>query len=185
MSKDLLLFPHIQQFLGQHSGLSEGVFTQLYSDQINRILNYVHYRIGPGEAEDVTAIIFTQVWNQRKKYDPHRGSPEAWLWTVARNIVADQLRRRSHSTISLSEGDWPAPDDPTFEAEKHEEWRKLQVALHHLDSLDQEIVALRFGSGQTNRKIALILGLSEANIAQRLRRSLQKMRCYLEGDDLQ
>jgi RNA polymerase sigma factor (sigma-70 family) len=50
--------------------------------------------------------------------------------------------------------------------------------------VDQDIIALRFGAGHTNRSIAALLGLSEANVSQRLRRALRKMRTDLQGVDL-
>ena len=84
--------------------------------------------------------------------------------------------------IELS-SDLATPGNPLAEVDKEEEWQQVRNALVQLPSMDQEIIALRFGAGHTNRAIATLTGLSEANVAQRLRRALRKMRTYLAGGD--
>jgi len=74
--------------------------------------------------------------------------------------------------------DLPATD--TDPAETHRDRAGTQRALAALSDLDRELVALRFGAGHTNRAIADLLGLTEANVAQRLRRALLAMRRTLE-----
>ena len=96
--------------------------------------------------------------------------------------MTDQLRRRQWVQIGLSE-ELAGSDDPSAEVARKEEWRRLQMAMDRLPAVDQEIIALRFGAGHTNRSIAGTIGLSEANVAQRLRRGLRKMRTYLQGVD--
>ena len=70
----------VRQLLARESGLSEDVFIGLYERQLDRVFNYVRYRLGPGEAEDVTADIFLRAWDRRKSYDPGKGAPSTWLW---------------------------------------------------------------------------------------------------------
>jgi RNA polymerase sigma factor (sigma-70 family) len=173
----------VRQLLARESGLSEDAFIGLYERQLDRVFNYVRYRLGPGEAEDVTADIFLRAWDRRQSYDPRKGAPSTWLWAIARNMVTDSLRRRRPIQIELP-ADLAAADDPSGEVEGQDEWRRVQLALVSLPSIDQEIIALRFGAGHTNRAIASLLELSEANVAQRLRRALRKMRTRLQEVDM-
>lgn len=57
-----------------------------------------------------------------------------------------------------------------------EERRQLRVALRELSSRERDLVALRFSSGLTNRRIAEITGLTESNVAVILYRALRKLR---------
>ncbi len=171
-----------QRMLAKEAGLSKDDFTRLYQGQLRRVFNYVRYRLDAKEAEDVTADIFSRAWASRRSYDPAKGAPSTWLWAIARNAVTDRLRQRRpvHVQFSPEAGD---SSNPLGELDREEELRQVCTALLELPPLDQEIIALRFGAGHTNRTIATLTGLSEANVAQRLRRALRKMRSHLQGDD--
>ena len=45
-------------------------------------------------AEDVTAQAFERAYRQRRSFRPARGTPEAWVFGIARNAALDELRRR-------------------------------------------------------------------------------------------
>jgi RNA polymerase sigma factor (sigma-70 family) len=168
--------------LGKEPGMSEETYVHLYQHELGRVLNYVRYRLGSTDAEDVTADIFARAWARRRDYDSRRGQPEAWLWAIARNAVKDRLRQRRPAQLPVPAG-LAATDDPADAAGQAEEWQAIQEALAKLAPLDQEIIALRFGARQTNRAIAAQLDLSEANVAQRLRRALRQMRTCLQGGE--
>lgn len=155
-------------------------YSLLYREYVSSIYSYVCYRLGYENAEDITADIFSKAWAKRGSYDPQKGTPKTWLWTIARRVVIDQYRRRRPTLVELSD-ELAAGIKVSAEVERREEWRKIHDALSQLQLLDQEIISLRFGAGETNRSIALMLELTEANVAQRLRRALRKMRVYLEA----
>jgi RNA polymerase sigma-70 factor (ECF subfamily) len=178
-----LLARRVRQLFAGESGLSENAFTTLYQSQLDRVFNYVRYRLGSEEAEDVTADIFVRAWSRRESYDAHKGSPSTWLWAIARNLVTDRLRRRRLTQVELS-ANLPSNDEPFSEISQQEVWEQIWAAISRLPSVDQEIIALRFGAGHTNRSIATLVGLSEANVSQRLRRALHKVRDDLQGVDL-
>src|ERR1044071_3163695 len=43
-------------------------------------------------AEEVLLDVYTQVWRQAATYDHQRGTPLAWLMTIARTRALDRLR---------------------------------------------------------------------------------------------
>ncbi len=172
----------VQRTLAGEAGLSRDDFAHLYQGQLRRVFNYVRYRLDAGEAEDVTADIFSRAWASRRSYDSSKGAPSTWLWAIARNVVTDWLRRRRPACVQLS-SEVSDVSNPLGELTREEELRQVRVALLQLSAVDQEIIALRFGAGHTNRTIATLIDLSEANVAQRLRRALRKMRSHLQGDD--
>jgi RNA polymerase sigma factor (sigma-70 family) len=45
-------------------------------------------------AEDVTALAFERLYRSRMRLDTNRGTPRAWLFSIARNAALDELRRR-------------------------------------------------------------------------------------------
>ncbi|WP_194894848.1 sigma-70 family RNA polymerase sigma factor [Catenulispora pinisilvae] len=68
----------------------------LYADHAGPLLGYV-LKLTDGDrgrAEDVVQETFLRAWQHAEAFAPERGSPRAWLCTVARNIVVDQARAR-------------------------------------------------------------------------------------------
>jgi RNA polymerase sigma-70 factor (ECF subfamily) len=163
------------------TGLSEAAFTQLYNNNLTGVLNYICYRLGPDEAEDLTAHIFAQVWARRGAFDERKGSLNTWLWAIVRNAITDQIRQkyRHPPPTELLPGSIKS-NNLLDDISRREEWQTLRTALKTLNPLDQDIIALRFGAGHTNRDIAALLTMGEANVAQRLRRALHKLRLTLE-----
>jgi RNA polymerase sigma-70 factor, ECF subfamily len=93
--------------------------------------------------------------------------------------VFDALRRRQARPQAVALEAVPAGnagDGPGIPTERAALWSEVIEAMENLAPVDRDIIALRFGAGQTNRAIAGQLGLTEANVAQRLRRALLALR---------
>src|SRR5260370_21600497 len=56
----------------------------------------------PPDVEDVLQETFLAVWKGASGYRP-RGTPQAWMWVIARNQAALLLRRRGPATAALEE----------------------------------------------------------------------------------
>lgn len=160
--------------------LNEQEFAQLYKNDLHSVLNYVCYRLGIDDAEEITGDIFTRVWESRKKFNLHKGTPKIWLWAIARNAIKDSWRRKKNRPVNVDlSNDLIGDQDTLNEIIKKDEWKLVQEALSHLSTADQEIIALRFGAGLSNKTIGELLQLNDAAVAQRLHRALRKLRIEL------
>lgn len=160
-------------------GLETADFESLYQDQWSAVVNYVRFRIGTDEAQDIAAEVFARAWSRRSSFDPRRGSPVQWLWGVARHATVDWSRR---ARVARAGARPEAPDhDPAQSVLEDESTRELLEAVRTLSADDRELVALRFGLGLSNRESAQALGLTEGNAAVRLHRALGRLRRRLAG----
>ena len=66
------------------------------------VLAYARRYVGPSEAPDVVQRVFVYVWQSAGRYDPDR-SLHAWVFTIAKRRVVDELRRRRHAVVPLDE----------------------------------------------------------------------------------
>ena len=67
---------------------------EIYWEQMPRIYNFFRYRLGDEElCKDLTSITFTKAWRARHQYKHDLGAFEAWLFTIARNVANDHLRK--------------------------------------------------------------------------------------------
>ena len=89
------------ELLGLIAGGDRPAFEELYRRYARSVLGIALRRMGDrGRAEDVTQDTFASIWRSASRYDPARGRPASWLYTVARNAIVDGLRRRPDPTVA-------------------------------------------------------------------------------------
>jgi RNA polymerase sigma-70 factor (ECF subfamily) len=151
---------------------------RLYRELFPAVFGFVHFRVGDAHlAEDLTATVFERALAKLATVrEPDR--VRAWLFSIARNVVTDERRRRRPAAqldaAETLEHLWI--DSPERLALDRDEWRRLVGYLTELDDRDREILGLRFAAGLSNREAAEILRLSEANVAQITHRAVVKLR---------
>ena len=152
-------------------------FEALYERTFPRVYAYVASLLRDrSAAEDVTAQAFERAYRKRRGYRASRGSPEAWLFGIARNAALDELRRRKRrATLEHDPEDLGSPslDDHAETALRRE---VVRAALAGLDGAERDLVALKFQGGLSNGEIAAALGISESNVGTKLHRAVTKLR---------
>ncbi len=160
-------------------------FVRLYQELFPPVYGYVRFRVRDAHAaEDLTAQVFERALARLATLrDAARA--RAWVFTIARNAVAD-YRRGQRPALELESADalehlWI--DSPEGEALQRDETRRLLVQLRELGDRERELIGLRFAAGLTNREIGEICGLSEANVAQIVHRAVVKLRRRLDVEE--
>lgn len=153
-------------------------FGATYAAFFPTLYGFVRFRVGdPHLAEDVTAHVFERALSRLATvHEPDR--LRAWLFTIARRAIADHYRsHRSDAPLATAEDLahlWA--ESPESEALRREERRRLAAYLAELADREREVLGLRFAAGLTNREIAAVLRLSEANVGQIVHRAIVKLR---------
>lgn len=155
-------------------------FGQLYELYVERIYNYVYYRVGnEADAEDLTSKIFYRAMQHIGRYED-KGVPfSAWLYRIARNLVANWYRDQSRRTIiSLDDiAQWQfSGEGPELSAEWEENQEALLAAIRRLPAERQEMLILKFVDRQSNAEIGRIMGRSEGAIKSLYHRTLLSLR---------
>jgi len=82
------------------------------------------------ETEDVTQNTFLQVWKSRARYQ-RTAKFSTWLFTIARNLCLNEIRRRSrHPAESLEETHAEHDDQPSRQYEDKKIFLPTETALH-------------------------------------------------------
>jgi RNA polymerase sigma factor (sigma-70 family) len=156
-------------------------YAELYRQYLPRILNYVRLRVdGEDLAQDLTAAVFERAVSRQHTLRK-REAFAAWLFRIARNVVAGYYRGR-RPTVPLEHADEQYADDPSPPEAlmRREELACLRAALATLSEREQEIIRLRFGGGLGNQEIAQAMHLRAGHVAVLLYRALRKLRSRLE-----
>ena len=80
-------------------------FSFLYNQNVNRIYNYIFYRVGSeDDAEDITSRVFYRAFGHIQTYED-KGIPfSAWLYRIAHNLIANwHLDKQRRKEVSLDE----------------------------------------------------------------------------------
>jgi RNA polymerase sigma-70 factor, ECF subfamily len=147
-------------------------FRELVERHQRAVINTIHRAIGDAwEAEDLAQRVFLQVYRSAKRYQP-TAKFTTWLFTITRNTILNEHRRRSrHAAESLEalqspadpeSAGWQATDtttpDPAREAVESELKKKIMEAIQELPEAQRTAVILCRYEGLSYEEIAQVLG---------------------------
>lgn len=136
-------------------------------------------------AEDLVQETLLAVWRKAHLYSPDRGAPVTWIFTIARNLRIDQLRRLSNKPYEDLEGIDATDGTPSGLqiVEQQQVVSRVSKALANLPEDQREVIQLSFLSDMTHADISDKLGIPLGTVKSRLRLAYGRLRPMLE--DLQ
>lgn len=158
----------------------------VYREEMPRIYNFFRYRLGDRDlAEELTAVTFEKAWRTRSRYRRDVAKFSTWLFSIARNVATDHLRRNRPMRANIEAEEVPAQTErgPEMAFERADDLRRLAALLAALPPREAELIALKYGAGLTNRSIAQLTGLSESNVGTILHRVVRRLREAWEDQD--
>lgn len=169
-----------------------GLLDELIVRYQHRLMRYLLYLTGNREmAEDLFQEVWMRVMVRGEQYNGNARF-ETWLFAIARNLVIDQRRKRTMSSLDeLVEGtteddramsfevaaDGPSPFDHFLRLENRE---RIATALLQLDTLHREVLVLRFHEELSLEEIAKVTQARLSTVKSRLYRGLAMIKPRLE-----
>jgi RNA polymerase sigma-70 factor, ECF subfamily len=171
-----------------------GAYETLYQRYKNRLLTFIHRYVGDREiAEDLVQEVFLKVYRSPGSFDP-RNRFLTWLFTVARNLAIDQLRRKKPATTLSHENEegefrYEPAENPEVGPAKTALFREmeghLQEVLSGLSDKLREVFILCAMQGLSYEEVAQIVGCPAKTVSSRLARARKRfmddMNPYLDG----
>ncbi len=160
-------------------------FAALFDHFAPRVKSYMQRLGASGEqAEELAQEALLLVWHKAAQFDPARAGAATWVFTIARNLRIDALRRErpaealDAAAIERVADEGPAADTllATGEAE-----RALRAALVTLSPDQAELLRLSFFEDSPHSAISAQLSLPLGTVKSRLRRILAQLRAAMEA----
>jgi RNA polymerase sigma-70 factor (ECF subfamily) len=155
-------------------------FATLFERFAPRVKSYL-MRLGAEApaAEELAQETLLAVWRKAAQFDPARAGAATWIFTIARNLRIDAIRRERPA---------PAADPGALQAEPGaevlalaaEREGRVRMALNVLSPEQAEVVRLSFFCDEPHPAIAERLGLPLGTVKSRLRLALARLRALLE-----
>lgn len=158
----------------------EAAFAELYKRTQAKLYGVVSRILTRGDtAGEVLQEAYVRIWERAADFDTARGSPMAWMATIARNRALDEVRRvRPTSLEDMPDGFEPQAEaiDPLASRENAETLTALMNCLQRLDEEKREIVMLAYYRGATREALAKRFDKPVPTIKTWLRRSLAQLK---------
>lgn len=159
-------------------------FAEVYRAWAAPVYRYCRVRLGTREAaEDATSATFLRAMAGFEGF--RGGSLPAWIFAIARNVVADSARDRARSAEPIESAldrpdPAPGPEDVALAGDVA---RMLEFMLEPLTADQRQVIELRL-AGLTGAEIAVVMGKSKAAVKMQQLRALRCLRAvHLEGTD--
>jgi len=158
-------------------------FRQLYQAYAPRVKSYmIRQGADANTAEELAQETLLTVWRKAALYSGEKGSATTWIFTIARNLRIDRLRREvpwqelpeGHNETASSD---ILPDEVVSEAERR---GRVQLAMSTLPEDQLEVVNLSYIDGLSHSEIAEKLDLPLGTVKSRMRLAYQKIREAVE-----
>ncbi len=156
-----------------------------------RLFRYLLHLTGSRErAEDFFQETWVRVLERGSQYDG-KWKFEAWLFTIARNLVLDWHRRKKPESFESLRG--PEEDAPAFDVQdeksvtplesflNNEQHEGIKVSLTKIPVVYREVLVLRFQEEMQLDEIAVVLSTPVSTVKSRLYRGLEALRVTMTG----
>lgn len=158
-------------------------FKALFETYAPRVKSYMlRQGADPATAEELAQETLLAVWRKAALYSDEKGSATTWIFTIARNLRIDRLRKEVAWQPLPENNDERASEDPGPDEELSERERgeRVRATLAELPPDQSEVVNLAFIEGLSHSEIAKRLGLPLGTVKSRMRLAYQKIRGALE-----
>ncbi len=134
------------------------------------------------DADDVAQDALLKAIAALGRYDPARGSMDAWLWRIVVNTARDATRRARLRAL-LPGRLTPGAHSLDIESIAIERLTSAEIyrAIERLPPRDRERLALRFASDLTTAEVGRIVGLTAESARRAIGRALERLRAILVG----
>jgi RNA polymerase sigma-70 factor, ECF subfamily len=150
-----------------------GAFEQLYRTHHAAVFRLARFHLG-ADAEDATAETFVRAWAALPRYEDTGAPFVAWLYGIARHVVADEFRRMGRVE--------PRSEVPDRAIEFRADDRlDLRAAIDRLPEEQRVVIELKFLADLKNPEIASLLGTTTGAVNAKQWRALNTLNEILES----
>lgn len=141
------------------------------------------------QAMELVQETLANVWQKAHLFNAEKGSPSTWIFTIARNIRYDMLRKQQKRKEDIcSEDMWPVLCEQT--ASDAEITLDHQVTLEQVGQLfsglpvkQKVVIEAIYVEGKSQQEVADELDIPLGTVKSRTRLALQRLREMLENND--
>lgn len=167
-------------------GTDPDLLEVFYREYVEDVQRFVARRVGDREhAAELTAEIFLAAIDSADRYRPQKGVPRAWLFGIARTLLASDRRQRGRERVgqarlqggALLDEEDSARMDARLDAAAQS--RRLYEAMDRLPEAERAVLELVVIDELSVTEAAAAAGVRPVTARVRLHRARRKLRAEL------
>lgn len=155
-------------------------FNQVYDQYVNKIYRFIYLKVSLVEtAEDLSSEVFLRLYRHIQKNNPVIENPQAFVYQIARNVIADHYRSKKVTVVSIEKTTIEIEDIQERTKEQGEvslEMDRIKEAIAQLQGDYQDLIIWRYVDELTVPEIAQITGKTEENVRVGVHRAIQALK---------
>lgn len=158
---------------------AEWAWTEIYRDLSPGVLRYLRAHRAP-DADDLLGDIFVRVVTSLGSFDGDGRDFRAWVFTIARNSLADRWRALARVRELPSDPselpELPADADPEQDALRRSADDRVRAVLAQLSEAQRDVLILRIVGGFSIDEVARVTGRTPGAVKSLQSRGLATIR---------
>jgi len=129
----------------------------------------------PQLAEDVIQETMVRVWRKARQFDPAKASASTWIFTIARNIRIDLIRKANRPEPDMNDPAFvPDPEPhPQDILSREQDANRLREIVAALPAEQQDVLRLAFFEEKPHPDVAAELGIPLGTVKSRIRLAMK------------
>jgi RNA polymerase sigma factor (sigma-70 family) len=136
------------------------------------------------EAEEIAQDTLLAVWRKAAQFDPASAGASAWIFTIARNLRIDAVRRSARAGVVVPDAELEYFADPADSQEtqiaRQEEAARISAALALLSTEQSAAIRMSFLEDRPHSEIAETLQIPLGTVKSRIRLAMNRLKDLLE-----
>ncbi len=161
-------------------------FSRIYTQYIDKIYRFIFFKVNsPQIAEDLTSETFLRGWEVFKNGNPKIENISAFLYQIARNLVADFYREKNKIQVISAEAEGSLPDpriDLEEKAKLDSDLERVKKALGQLNEDYQNAIIWYYIDGLPIQEVAHLLGRTKEATRVLITRAIKTLRKKLDEE---
>ncbi|MGA9794415.1 MAG: sigma-70 family RNA polymerase sigma factor [Rhizomicrobium sp.] len=157
-------------------------FAALFGHFAPRVKSYL-LRLGASSplAEDLAQEAMLSIWRKAALFDPAKASASTWIFTIARNLRIDAIRRERHPEFDPNDPALVPDEEPRADARMMRDLDDANVhaALAKLSPDQAKVVQMSFFADKPQSQIAKELGVPLGTVKSRMRLAMAHIRAAI------
>lgn len=165
-------------------------FAEIFNYFAPRLRSYAIKQMGnEAIAMELVQDTMANVWQKAHLFNAEKGSPSTWIFTIARNIRFDMLRKQQNKKEDICSDDlWPVlceqtPDANEVDLDEQVTLEQIGTLFESLPAKQKAVIEAIYINGKSQQEVADELDIPLGTVKSRTRLALQRLKTMLEEHD--